>query len=102
MNEIADEFNKYFISISQSLSEKMQSVHSSEEYLGQKANSVFKFTAVNEDCIDNIVRKRKSKSSTSYDNISNILIQHARAILVKVIEKCTNFYFGTEKLPPKF
>ena len=21
---------------------------------------------------------------------------------VKVIEKCTNFYFGTEKLPPKF
>ena len=20
----------------------------------------------------------------------------------KVIEKCTNFYFGTEKLPPKF
>ena len=23
-------------------------------------------------------------------------------ILLKVIEKCTNFYFGTEKLPPKF
>ena len=22
--------------------------------------------------------------------------------LFKVIEKCTNFYFGTEKLPPKF
>ena len=22
--------------------------------------------------------------------------------LIKVIEKCTNFYFGTEKLPPKF
>ena len=21
---------------------------------------------------------------------------------VKVIEKCTNIYFGTEKLPPKF
>ena len=21
---------------------------------------------------------------------------------IKVIEKCTNFYFGTEKLPPKF
>ena len=26
------------------------------------------------------------------DNIMNL----------KVIEKCTNFYFGTEKLPPKF
>ena len=22
--------------------------------------------------------------------------------IIKVIEKCTNFYFGTEKLPPKF
>ena len=24
------------------------------------------------------------------------------ALFLKVIEKCTNFYFGTEKLPPKF
>ena len=22
--------------------------------------------------------------------------------ILKVIEKCTNFYFGAEKLPPKF
>ena len=56
MNEIANEFNRYFISIGQSLSEKIQSVHSSEEYLGQKANSVFKFTAVNEDCIEKLLR----------------------------------------------
>ena len=74
MNEIASEFNRYFISIGQSLSEKNHSVHSSEEYLGQKANSVFNFTAVNADCIDKIVKKLKSKSSTGYDNISNILI----------------------------
>ena len=24
------------------------------------------------------------------------------SLMLKVIEKCTNFYFGTEKLPPKF
>ena len=71
MNVIANEFNRYFISIGHSLSEKIQSVHSSEEYLGQKANSVFKFTEVNEDCIDKIIKKLKSKSSTGYDNISN-------------------------------
>ena len=53
---IANEFNRYFISIGHSLSEKIQSVHSSEEYLGQTANSVFKFTAVNEDCIDKLLR----------------------------------------------
>ena len=27
---------------------------------------------------------------------------HVYISIVKVIEKCTNFYFGTEKLPPKF
>ena len=93
MNEIANEFNRYFISIGQSLSEKIQSVHSSEEYLGQKANSVFKFTAVNEDCIDKIVKKLKSKSSTGYDNISNILIKHARTILVKPLTLLANQIF---------
>ena len=36
MNVIANEFNRYFISIGHSLSEKIQSVHSSEEYLRQK------------------------------------------------------------------
>ena len=80
MNEIANEFNRYFISIGHSLSEKIQSVHSSKEYLGQKANTVFKFTVVNEECIDKIIKKLKSKSSTGYDNISNKLIKHARTI----------------------
>ena len=83
MNVIANDFNRYFISIGHSLSEKIQSVHSSEEYLGQKANSVFKFTTVNVDCINKIIKKLKSKSSTGYDNISNKLIKHARTVLVK-------------------
>ena len=56
MNEIANEFNRYFISIGHSLSEKIQSVHSSKEYLRQKANTVFKFTVVNEECIDKLLR----------------------------------------------
>ena len=99
MNEIANEFNRYFISIGQSLSEKIQSVHSSEEYLGQKANSVFKFTAVNEDCIDKIVKKLKSKSSTGYDNISNILIKHARTILVKPLTLLANQIIHTGEFP---
>ena len=28
--------------------------------------------------------------------------RHSERLYHKVIEKCTNFYFGTEKLPPKF
>ena len=97
MNEIANKFNRYFINIGQSLSEKMQSVHSSEEYIGQKANSVFKLTAVNEDCIDKVVRKLKSKSRTGYDNISNILIKHARTILVKPLTLLANQIIHTSE-----
>ena len=90
MIEIANEFNRFFTSIGHSLSEKNQSVHSSEEYLGQKANSGFKFTAVNEGCVDSIAKKLKSKSNTGYDNISNILIKHARTILAKPLTLLAN------------
>ena len=90
MNEIANEFNRYFISIGHSLSEKIQSVHSSEEYLGQRANTVSKFTVVNEECIDKIIKKIKLKYSTGYDNISNKLIKHARTILVKPLTLLAN------------
>ena len=36
----------------------------------------------------------------SYNDITKQNTAHCG--LIKVIEKCTNFYFGTEKLPPKF
>ena len=98
MNVIANEFNRYFIRIGHSLSEKNQSVHSSEEYLGQKANSVFKFMAVNEDCIDKIIKKLKSKSSTG-NNFSNKLIKHARTVLVKPLTLLANQIIHTGEFP---
>ena len=58
-------------------------MHSSKKYLGQKANTVFKFTVVNEECINKIIKKLKSKFSTGYDNILNKLIKLARTIIVK-------------------
>ena len=82
-----------------SLSEKNQSVHSSEEYLGQKANSVFKFTAVNEKCIDKIIKKLNSKSGTGYDNTSNKLIKHVRTILVKPLTLLANLIIHTGECP---
>ena len=44
MTDIANDFNRYFISIGHTLSEQIQSVHSCEEYLGHKADSFFKFS----------------------------------------------------------
>ena len=99
MNVIANEFNRYFISIGHLLPEKNQSVHSCEEYLGQKANSVFKFTEVNEDCIDKIIKKLKSKSITGYDNISNKHIKHARTVLVKPLTLLANQIIHTGEFP---
>ena len=74
-------------------------MHSSEEYLGQKANTVFKLTVVNEECIDKIIKKLKSKSSTGYDNISNKLIKHARTILVKPLTLLANQIIHTGEFP---
>ena len=44
-------------------------------------DGMFNFTNISEAL--NLVKKLKSKSSTGYDNISNILIKHAKTILAK-------------------
>ena len=50
-------------------------------------------------CIDKIIKNLKSKSSTGYDNISNKLIKHARAILVKPLTLLTNQIIHTGVFP---
>ena len=85
LDEIATEFNKYFINIGRSLSDQIHSNHSSLDYLPKqhKPTSIFSFNPVNEECIANYIRKLKNKSSYGYDNISNKLIKSAGHILVK-------------------
>ena len=45
-----------------------------------------------------------NRSYPCFKNLVNVYIQNNNFdnLRLKVIEKCTNFYFGTEKLPPKF
>ena len=47
-DEIANEFNKYFINIGRALSDQLQSLHSSQDYLPQhnKPTSSFSFHSV--------------------------------------------------------
>ena len=78
MDEIANEFNKYFINIGRLLSEQIISGHSSDEYLNDKTELVFTFTPVTEDYIANVISNLKNKSSYGYDNISNKLIKLAK------------------------
>ena len=98
-DEIANGFNAYYTSIGRSLSDQIQSQRSSHEYLGDKANTNFTFTAVNEECIDTIIKNMKSKSSTGYDEISNKLIKKARSVLVKPLTWLMNQIIYTGKCP---
>ena len=56
-DEIANEFNEYFVNIGRLLFEHKTSPHTSEQYLGDKSNVLFRFTLVNKDCIGNTIKK---------------------------------------------
>ena len=85
MDEIANEFNKYFINIGRLLSEQITSGHSSDEYLNDKTELVFNFTPVTEDYIANVISNLKNKSSYGYDNISNKLIKLAKGVIYQLL-----------------
>ena len=91
-DEIANEFNKYFINIGRSLADQIQSIHSSQDYLPQynKPTSNFSFNPVNEECIAKFIVKLKNKSSFGYDSISNKLIKSAGLVLVKPLTVIVN------------
>ena len=98
-DKIAIEFNEYFVNIGRLLSEQKTSPHTSEEYLGDKSNVIFRFTQVNKDCISNIIKKLKSKSSYGYNEISNNLIKHASSSLVKPLTLIVNQVLHTGIFP---
>ena len=98
-DEIANEFNKYFVNIGRLLSEQINSPHNSEDYLGDKSKVLFEFTPVNEDRIGSIIKKLKSKSSYGYDEISNNLIKHASSSLIKPLTLIVNQVLHTGIFP---
>ena len=98
LDEIANEFNKYFVNIGRSLNDRIQSVTTSDDYLLQhnKPETTFNFVSVNEVYIDNVINKLKNKSSYGYDTISNNHIKYARNILSRpltlLINQCIHTY----------
>ena len=79
LDEIANEFNKYFVNIGRSLNDQIQAVTTSNDYLLQhnKTETTFNFVSVNEVYIDNVINKLKNKSSYGYDTLSNKHIKYA-------------------------
>ena len=99
MDEIANEFNKYFINIGRLLFEQITSGHSSDEYLNDKTELVFNFTPVTEDYIANVISNLKNKSSYGYDNISNKLIKLAKGVLIQPLTLISNQILRTGIFP---
>ena len=49
-----------------------------------------------------VVEQNTGENGQRNDRYDGIAVKRMRQGLLKVIEKCTDFYFGAEKLPPKF
>ena len=48
------------------------------------------------------VMSNKSRALSYHTQVDTVMLNVSWTSFVKVTEKCTNFYYGTEKLPPKF
>ena len=92
LDEIANEFNKYFVNIGRSLNDRIQAVTTSDDYLLQhnKPETTFNIVSVNEVYIDNVINKLKNKSSHGYDTISNKHIKYSRNALTKLLTLLIN------------
>ena len=82
-NEIAKEFNLYFISVSQTIANDISAPWSFDKYLTSNYNLYFCFTQIEQSIVTNIIHKLRNKSSHGYDNISNKLLKRASDIIVK-------------------
>ena len=82
-NEIAKEFNLYFISVSQTIANDISAPWSFDKYLTNNYNLYFCFTQIEQSIVTNIIHKLRNKSSHGYDNISNKLLKRASDIIVK-------------------
>ena len=89
----------YFKNIGQSLSEQLHAPRSSDEYLSNRTNTIFNFTEVNEECIDNIIKNKKLKSSAGCNNISNKLVKSAKDVLIKPLTLLMNQIIHTGEFP---
>ena len=82
-DEIADQFNHFFISIGSKLSQEIQPMNDHKHYLRNPTESQLIFTSVEEQHVLTIINNLKDKSSYGHDGISNNLIKRIKDVLIK-------------------
>ena len=86
LDEIANEFNKYFVNIGRSLNDRIQAVTTSDDYLLQhnKPETTFNFVSVNEVYIDNVINKLKIRILSGTQTFSNISARIWNSLVVNI------------------
>ena len=98
-DEIANNFNGYYIDIGHRLSTQITSVCPYTDYLGEQVNTRFNLKNVDENIIIKIITNLKNKSSYGHDNISNTLIKCSKDVLVRPLTMLINQTLGTGSFP---
>ena len=98
---IADEFNKYFVSLDGSVGNSQSNIMNDafHTYLTDKPNCTLKFKLTNVTEIINIVNKRKPKSSSGVDDLSNKVIKHIQEIIAEPLTIINNQMLNTGIFP---
>ena len=98
-NEIAKEFNLYFISVSQTIANDISAPWSFDKYHTNNHNLFFCFTQIEQYIVTNFIHKLRNKSSHGYDNISNKLLKRVSDIIVKLLTLIINQSISTGIFP---
>jgi len=98
---IANEFNKFFISIGSTLSDSIQQPQnrSFEEFLRTPLPPCFKFGLIDKKIVLNVIDRMKPKSSSGFDGLSNKLLKCIKYELVDCITIIINQSFTTNIFP---
>ena len=97
--EIADEFNKYFVEIGPTLAGKIKTQATFDKYLTKPATTQFQFSNVDENVIRKIIKKLKPKTSSGKDSINNKMIKYLETEITPFLTLIINQSFNTGIFP---
>ena len=101
--DIAEGFNEFFVNIGPSLADTIPvSNVPFESYLNPPVNEKFVFANVTPDTILRTLSKLKSKSSTSFDNISTKLLKEIIHHILAPVTHLFNLSFKTGYIPDNY
>ena len=89
-DEIADQFNHFYISIGSKLSQEIQPMNDHKHYLRNTTESQLTFTSVEEQHVLTKINNLKDKSSYGHDGISNNLVKRIKDVLIKPLTLLIN------------